>query len=62
MNTPFCYSDRDLAERYRISRQSVWRWARIGKLPKPRSIGENSTRWLASEVHEAEQRWLQEAS
>jgi len=61
-DAPFCYSDRDLAERYGVSRMTIWRWARVGKLPEPVKLGENTTRWLGQGVHEAEQRWLREAS
>ena len=44
------FSDKDLAERYGISRMSVWRWSRAGHLPAPRKIGPNTTRWAAEEI------------
>lgn len=41
--------DIDLAERYQIHRNSVWRWAAQGKLPKPVAVG-GSKRWKLSEI------------
>jgi prophage regulatory protein len=38
-------SDRTLAEYYEVSRATIWRWVKIGKLPAPQKIGENCTRW-----------------
>ncbi|MHA6347593.1 helix-turn-helix transcriptional regulator [Roseivivax sp. CAU 1761] len=48
---------RDLmvARRYGVSRQSVWRWAAQGRLPKPIKLSEGATRWRESDLlaHEA---------
>lgn len=44
------FSDKALAERYQVSRQTVWRWVREGHLPKPVKIGTGSTRWPESEI------------
>ena len=35
-----------LAKYYKISRVTVWRWVKYGKLQKPTKIGENTTRWF----------------
>ena len=43
-------SDRFLADRYGVSRQTIWRWARIGKLPHPQKIGDNTSRWELGEA------------
>ena len=43
-------SDKDLAQRYGVSRISIWRWAKAGKFPKPRKIGKNTSRWSADEI------------
>lgn len=44
-------SDADLAERYRISRASVWRWARCNPgFPPAVRLSPGCTRWRASEV------------
>lgn len=36
-----------------VSQATVWRWAKAGRIPQPRKIGENSTRWDSREVMEA---------
>jgi prophage regulatory protein len=38
-------SDSFLADYYEVSRATIWRWTRLGKLPQPEKIGENCTRW-----------------
>jgi len=38
-------TDKYLSEYFQVSRVTVWRWVRIGRLPAPQKIGENSTRW-----------------
>ena len=38
-------TDLQVAERYAVSRPTVWRWVRIGHLPTPESIGPNTRRW-----------------
>jgi prophage regulatory protein len=43
-------SDQDVASRYGVSRITVWRWSKAGQFPKPRKLGANTTRWLASEI------------
>jgi len=41
--------DKQLAELLQVSRQTIWRWARTGVIPKPFKIG-GSTRWSYDEV------------
>ena len=50
-------SDKTLADRWEVSRDTIWRWSREGKIPKPRKIGENCTRWDIDDIetHEAAQ-------
>ena len=36
-----------------VSPATVWRWAKAGRIPQPRKIGENSTRWDSQEVRAA---------
>jgi len=38
-------SDTFLSDYYQVSRATIWRWAKIGKLPPPEKIGDNCTRW-----------------
>lgn len=41
--------DTDLAERWGVHRNTIWRWAREGNLPAPIAIG-GSKRWRLSEI------------
>lgn len=38
-------SDRTIAALAEVSKVTVWRWAREGRIPKPKKIGPNCTRW-----------------
>jgi len=42
--------DNDVAERYRISRPTIWRWVKMGKFPKPVKIAEGATRWRLADL------------
>lgn len=46
----------ELAERLGISRVTIWRWERAGRLPPKRQIGPNVVGWLQSEIDE----WFEE--
>ena len=46
-------TDKSLAEYFSVSRASIWRWSKSGRLPKSQKIGVNTTRWLWSEVLES---------
>jgi predicted DNA-binding transcriptional regulator AlpA len=39
-----------------VSPATVWRWSKSGRIPQPRKIGENSTRWDSREVQAAIQK------
>lgn len=47
--------DTAVAQRYGVSRQTVWRWAAQGALPEPIKLSEGVTRWRVSDLlaHEA---------
>ena len=45
-------TDNEVGSLLGISRASVWRWAKSGRIPQPRKIGENTTRWDGLEVAE----------
>jgi predicted DNA-binding transcriptional regulator AlpA len=47
--------DLEVARRYGVARQTVWRWAAHGTLPGPVRISEGVTRWRLSDLaaHEA---------
>lgn len=44
---------RKLAILLDVSEVTIWRWAKAGKLPRPRKIGANTTRFNVGEVREA---------
>ena len=39
-----------------VSPATVWRWAKAGRIPQPRKLGANSTRWDSVEVQTAIQK------
>jgi predicted DNA-binding transcriptional regulator AlpA len=36
-----------------VSVATVWRWSKSGRLPRPRHLGPNSTRWIVGELRRA---------
>lgn len=55
--TPAFYLNANqVADRYGVSTDTVWRWARKGDMPKPVKLSPGSTRWLLSDLtkHEAQ--------
>ena len=48
-------SDKILARYYNTTRKTIWCWAKQGKLPPPRKIGENTTRWCNEAVKQFEE-------
>lgn len=49
-------TDKEIAQALGISRMTVWRWAKAGRLPQPRKLGANTTRWDSNEVQAAIQK------
>ncbi len=47
-------SDKFLSDYYQVSRVTIWRWVKVGKLPPPQKIGENTTRWDFQKILKAE--------
>jgi prophage regulatory protein len=45
-------SDATLAKRCGVTRGTPWRWARMGRIPKPLKMGPNCTRWVLADVIE----------
>ncbi|MDP3959061.1 MAG: AlpA family phage regulatory protein [Pseudorhodobacter sp.] len=43
-----------VAERYHVSSDSIWRWKRSGDFPTPVRIGPNCTRWRLVDLIEHE--------
>lgn len=50
MTNDIYLSDKRLAERYDVSRATIWRWVKTGSLPKPVKLSPGCTRWRASEL------------
>ena len=48
--TPSYVSDLQLAARFSVSRQTIWKWGRDLNFPKPIKLTEGCTRWLLSDV------------
>lgn len=46
-----------VAQRYSVSTDTIWRWSRNGDFPKQRKIGPNVTRWRMSDLEEHEQQF-----
>ena len=44
----------EVADRYNVSVDTIWRWARNGDLPRPVKIGPNVTRWRMSDLTDHE--------
>jgi predicted DNA-binding transcriptional regulator AlpA len=44
------FSDNQLAERYQVSRATIWRWHKIGLLPQVIQITTGTTRWRKSDI------------
>lgn len=38
---------------FQTSSTTIWRWSRDGKLPRPRKLGGNTTRWNVGELRQA---------
>lgn len=47
--------DVDLAARYSVSRNTVWRWTREGRLPQPIKLAPSCTRWPAEAIETHDQ-------
>lgn len=43
-------SDQQLAERYAVSRATIWRWTARGLLPAPIQLSPGCTRWPLDEI------------
>lgn len=43
-------SVKSVAERYDVSRPTIWRWVSVGRFPAPIKLGENTTRWRLADL------------
>lgn len=47
----FAYlSDSQLAQRYNVSRATIWRWSSEGRIPKPVKLTPGCTRWRLADI------------
>ncbi len=46
-------TDKQVADRYSICRETVWRWSKIGRFPSPVKLGK-SVRWRLSDLEKSE--------
>lgn len=46
-----------VANRYGVSTDTIWRWTRDGEMPKAVKIGRNCTRWRMSDLTDHEARF-----
>ena len=44
-----------VAQRFNVSKDSIWRWKRNGEFPRPFKLG-GSTRWRLSDIEDWESR------
>ena len=48
------FSDKSVAKRYEISRASIWRLTKEGKLPRPVKLTNGTTRWKLTDLEKWE--------
>lgn len=44
------FADKNLATRYQVTRQTIWRWVREGNLPAPIRLGKAAVRWSEADI------------
>ena len=44
------YRDKDIADAMGVSRNTVWRWVRDGRLPEPVRLSPGCSRWPESAI------------
>lgn len=54
-NTSNLYlSVEQVAKRFSVSKDTIWRWKRNGEFPAPVKLGGTTTRWRLSDIEEYE--------
>jgi prophage regulatory protein len=55
LESPYLTVDQ-VAQRYGVSKDSIWRWKRDGDFPAPLRVGPNCTRWRLCDLldHESQ--------
>lgn len=47
-------SDTQLAQYFAVSRATIWRWAKEGRLPQPKKLAPGTTRWRMADIQAME--------
>lgn len=47
-------NDKFLSDYFQVSRITIWAWAKSGRLPQPKKLGPNTTRWDFEAIQQAE--------
>lgn len=47
---------KQLAERYNVTKNTIWTWVRQGKVPKPKRLSDRVVRFWLPEIIEHEQK------
>ncbi|PHQ66899.1 MAG: AlpA family transcriptional regulator [Paracoccus sp.] len=53
-NTASFLTVEQVAARYGVSTDTIWRWKRVGEFPKAVKVGPGATRWRVSDLLEFE--------
>lgn len=57
------FSDAQLAERFRVSKPTIWRWVKsVQDFPAPIKFSPGCTRWAGSQIQEYERRKVELAA
>lgn len=51
------FTTQEVADRYGISRTTVWRWVKSGRLPAPIQIGPGIKRFSVAALQRADEAW-----
>lgn len=50
------YTVIEVSMRYKVSRATIWRWAKEGRLPQPVKLAPGTTRWRAEDLQAFEKK------
>jgi len=49
---PLYVSDKQLAQRYSVTRKTIWSWVSTGLLPRPKRLSPKCTRWRLDQIEQ----------
>ncbi|QJD72064.1 AlpA family transcriptional regulator [Marinobacterium sp. LSUCC0821] len=53
-------ADHQVANRYSVSRATIWRWVQSNRFIKPVKLSPGCTRWRLSDIEVWEENWLED--